>query len=62
MEQKFSEFMESDKSLKHDFKDTVPHMCLAGAVVSSWSLTQEVLARDAFCCNFVDFSKFTENI
>ena len=24
------------------FKDPVSHMCLAGAVVASWSLTQEV--------------------
>ena len=31
-----------DKSLKHEldqFKDPVSHMCLAGAVVASWSLT-----------------------
>ena len=41
----FSAFRESDKSLKHDlgsFKDSVSHMCLAGAVVASCSLTQEV--------------------
>ena len=25
-----------------DFKDPVSHMCLAGAVVVSWSLTQKV--------------------
>ena len=24
------------------FKDPVSHMCIAGAVVASWSLTQEV--------------------
>ena len=36
MEQEFSE---SDKSLKHEL---VSHMCLAGAVVASWSLTQEL--------------------
>ena len=26
----FSEFRKSDKSLKHEFKDPVSHMCLAG--------------------------------
>ena len=49
MEQEFTEFgkfRESDKSLKHDwvqFKDPVSHMCLAGTLVASWSLTQEVV-------------------
>ena len=38
----FSKFRESDKSLNMHFKDPVSHMCLAGAVVASWSLTQEV--------------------
>ena len=41
----FSKFRESDKSLKHElaqFKDPVFHMCLAGAVVTSGSLTEEV--------------------
>ena len=32
-----SEFRQSDKSLKHS------HMFLAGTVVASWSLTQEVV-------------------
>ena len=47
MDQKFSEFSEfreSDKTLKHElvqFKDPVSHMCRSGAVVASWSLTQE---------------------
>ena len=44
MEQEFNEFSESDKSLKHElrqFKDPVSHMCLAGAVLASRSLTQE---------------------
>ena len=44
MKQEFSEFRESDKSVKHDsmvqFKDPDSHMCLAGTVVASWSLTQ----------------------
>ena len=48
MEQEFTEFSvfkETDKSLKHELgsiQDPVSHMCLAGAVVASWSLTQKV--------------------
>ena len=38
MEQEFTKFSESDKSLI----DPVSHMCLAGAVVASWSLTHKV--------------------
>ena len=45
MEQKFTEFRESGKSLKHEL---VSHMCLAGAVVASWSLTQEVAGSSPF--------------
>ena len=30
------------------FKDPASHMCLAGAVVSSWSLTQEVAGLSTF--------------
>ena len=30
------------------FKDPVSHMCLADAVVSSWSLTQEVVGSSPF--------------
>ena len=44
MEQEFSEFGESDKSLKHEkgsIEKVIPHVCLAGAVVASRSLTQE---------------------
>ena len=37
MEQEFAEFRESDKPLKHS------HMFLAGTVVASWFLTQEVV-------------------
>ena len=44
----FSEFQESDKSLKHEFKDPVCYQCLAGAVVVSWSLTQEVVGSSPF--------------
>ena len=45
MEQEFSEFSESDKSLKHEMrsiKHPVCHMCLSGDVVASRFLTQEV--------------------
>ena len=45
MEQEFTEFRESDKLLKHklgQFKDHVSNMCLAGAVVAFWFLTQKV--------------------
>ena len=39
----FSEFRESQKSLNWaEFKDQISHMCLAGTVVASCSLTQEV--------------------
>ena len=30
------------------FKDPVSHMCLAGAVVASWSLTQDVAGWSPF--------------
>ena len=52
MEQEFIEFSECDKSLKHKlgsvFKDPVSHMCLAGPVVASWSLTHEVAGLSSF--------------
>ena len=31
-----------------EFKDPVSHMCLAGTVVASWSLTQEVAGLSPF--------------
>ena len=34
-----------------EFKDPVPHICCAGAVVACWSLTQEVAGFESFCCN-----------
>ena len=46
----FSEFRECNNSLKHElaqFKDPVSDMCLAGAAVASWSLTQEVAGWQA---------------
>ena len=33
---------------KGQFKDLVSHMCLAGAVVASWFLTQEVVGSNPF--------------
>ena len=48
MDQKFSEFSEFreyDKSLKHEMGSILRsflYRCLTGAVVASWSLTQEV--------------------
>ena len=38
------ECMESEITPKGQFNDPVTHMCLAGIVVASWSLKQE-LAR-----------------
>ena len=46
------------------FKDPVSHMCYVGAVVASWSLTQEVAGLSPFTVMtniFVtDFSEFSE--
>ena len=48
------------------FKDLVSHMCLAGAVVASWSPTQEVAGLSPFTVMtniFVtEFAEFSENI
>ena len=33
------------------FKDSISYMCLAGAVVASWPLTQEVARWSPFYCN-----------
>ena len=48
------------------FKDPVSHMCLADAVVASWSLTQEVAGLSYVTVMsyifFTKFSKFNENI
>ena len=51
------------------FKDPVFHMCLAGAVVASWSLTQELagsspftVMENIFVTEFTEFSEqFREN-
>ena len=44
------------------FKYPVCHMCLSGAVVASWSLTQEVAGSNIFVTEFSVFSDtFREN-
>ena len=40
--------MNSYKSQKHKIKDPVGYMCLAGAVVASCSLTQEMPGSSPF--------------
>ena len=48
------------------FKDPVSNMCLAGAMVPSWSFTQEIANLNPFTVLtniFVtEFSEFSENI
>ena len=44
-------------------KDPVSHMCLAGAVAASWSLTQEVAGLGPFTVMTNMFvTEFSENI
>ena len=60
----FSEFGKSDKSLKMNwaqFKDPASYRCLAGAVVASQSLTQEVAGLSTFNDMFF-VPEFSENI
>ena len=46
--------------------DPVPHMCLAGAMVASWSLIQEVAGSSPFTVLRIifvsEFAEFSENI
>ena len=66
----FSEFRESDKSLKHELigvnLKTMSYMCLAVTVVASWSLAKEVADSNPFTVMtniFVtEFAEFSENI
>ena len=48
------------------FKDPVSHVCLAGAVVASWSLTQEVTGSNPLTVMTTIFvtelAEFSENI
>ena len=73
MEQKFSEIRDLINHWIMNWsqsKDPVSHMCLAGAVVASWSLTQEVTDSSPFnamtniflSLNFLNSTKiFSEN-
>ena len=46
-----------------EFKDPVSHVCLAGTVVVSWSLTQEVAGSNPFTVMTNIFvTEFSENI
>ena len=45
MEQEFSEFRKSNKSLKYELGS---HLFLAGAVVVSWFLTKKVAGSSPF--------------
>ena len=60
------EFRDSNKSLKHEFKaqfkDSVSHMCLAGAVVASWSLIQEVADSSPFTVMTNNFQRIQGKI
>ena len=45
------------------FRDPASHVCLAGTVVASWSLTQEVAASSPFTVRANIFvTEFSENI
>ena len=44
----FSKFREPNKSLNHEGKDPVSHMCLVGVVVAYWYLTQETASLSPF--------------
>ena len=48
------------------FKDPVSSVCLAGAVVASWSLTQEMASLNPFTVMtnifMSEFDQFSENI
>ena len=47
------------------FKDRVSHMCLAGTVAASWSLTQVVIGSNSFTAMtnifVIEFAEFREN-
>ena len=42
------------------FKDPVSHMCLAGTMVASWSLTQEVAGRKLQSAIFMFQLRFSQ--
>ena len=43
------------------FKDPVSYMCLAGAVIASWSLTQEVAGSSPFTIATITLSLNSAN-
>ena len=45
-----------------EFKDPLSHVCLAGDVVASWSLTQEMAGLSPFTIitNIFEFAEFSE--
>ena len=43
------------------FKDPVSHICLAGIVVASWSLIQEVVGSSSFDEQILFVAEFGEN-
>ena len=46
-----------------EFKNLVSHVCLAGRVVASWSVTQEVAGSSSFTVRTNIFvGEFSENI
>ena len=47
---------------KSEFQNLVFHMCLAGAMVASWSLTQMVTGSNTFTVMTIFFTYFRENI
>ena len=62
----FREWRESDKSLKHELGSTLRsclHMCLAGTVGTSLSLTQEVASSSPYAVMTNIFvTEFSKNI
>ena len=69
MERKFSEFRESDKSVLDEidqFEDPASLMYLPGAVVASWTFTQEIAGSNPFSVlinsSVIEFRKLNENL
>ena len=62
---KFNKFRESGNLPKHEL-GLISHVCLAGIVVASWSLRQDVAGSIPFTVMtnifVIKFSEFKENI
>ena len=60
----FSKFREPNKSLNHECKDPVSHMCLVGVVVAYWYLKQETASLSPFTVMInifiTEFAEFSE--